>query len=127
MIILKFFYVRASIPMKTEGVVKILAKEYIDNKKVMYVVEFGEKIILVGSAGESLSVLSEVSDSEERERIKDRADEYIAKYRMKNESRFSQELKSTYLKQGKSLLKTGNQTIKNMLGKIKNKDKNSEK
>ena len=127
MIILKFFYIRASIPMKAEGVVRVLAKEHLDNKKTMYVVEFGDRIILVGSGGESISALSEVTDENERAKIKDRADEYIAKYRLKNESKFSQELKSTYLKQGKSLLKTGNRTIKNMMDKLKNKDKTDEK
>ena len=79
---LKYFYVRASIPMKSEGVVKVLAREHIDSKKMMYVVEFGDRVVLIGSAGENLSLLSEVSDPEEAKRIKEKADEYISKYRL---------------------------------------------
>ena len=45
MIALKFFYVRASIPLRSEGVVKILAKEYLEDKKSVYVVEDRKSVV----------------------------------------------------------------------------------
>lgn len=119
MIALKFFYVRASIPLRSEGVVKILAKEYLEDKKSVYVVEFGNRLILLGATPESISALAEVTDSAEITEIKSKADEYISKYRMKNEAKFSEELKGAYLKQGKQIVESGNRTIKNLIDKLK--------
>ena len=119
MIALKFFYVRASIPLRSEGVVKILAKEYLEDKKSVYVVEFGSRVILLGTSPESVSTLAEVTDSAEIAEIKSKADEYISKYRIKNEAKFSEELKGAYLKQGKQIVESGNRTIKNLIDKLK--------
>ena len=119
MIALKFFYVRASIPLRSEGVVKILAKEYLEDKKSVYVLEFGGRVLLIGATPESLTPIAEVTDSKEIEDIKSKADEYISKYRMKNEAKFSEELKGAYLKQGRQILESGNKTIRNLIEKIK--------
>jgi len=126
MVLLKFFYVKAAIPLKAEGIIKILAKEHIDSKKIMYVVEFAGRVLLLGSAGENLTLLAEITDKEAVEEVKNKADEYIAKYRMKNESKFSEELKSSYLKQGKKIVNSGNDAIKNMIKKLKKSGKDEE-
>ncbi len=119
MIALKFFYVRASIPMRTEGVVKVLAKEYLEDKKRLYVIEFGGRVLLLGATQENISQLAEVTDTAEKDEIRAKSDEYISKYRMKNESKFSEELKGAYLKQGKQLVESGNKKIKNLIDRLR--------
>lgn len=119
MIALKFFYVRASIPMRTEGVVKVLAKEYLEDKKSLYVIEFGRRVLLLGATPESISQLAEVTDIAEKDEIKAKSDEYISKYRMKNETKFSEELKGAYLKQGKQIVESGNKKIKNLIDMLR--------
>lgn len=121
MIALKFFYVRASFPLKSEGVLKVLAREYIDTKKIIYFVETADRILILGSAGESISTLSEITDKDAIEKIKLQADEYIAKYRMKSETKFADELKAGYVKQGKKLVDAGNTAVKNIMEKFRKK------
>ncbi|MEI7542200.1 MAG: flagellar biosynthetic protein FliO [bacterium] len=119
---LKFFYIKASIPMKSENVVKVIAKEYIDSKTIMYVVEFADKVLLLGNAGQSLNVLSEITDRETIDKLKQQADEYVSKYKIKAENRFDQQLKTSYLQQGKKLINNGNDMIKGIISKFKKKD-----
>ncbi len=123
MVALKFFYVRTSIPLRTGGIITILAKEHIDSKSVLYVVEFVDRILLLGHAGGTINALSEIKDPEIIIQIKEKADEYISKYRMKNESKFSEELKASYLKQGQKIIDVGNKTVKEILNKFKKSDK----
>ena len=119
---LKYFNIRASIPVKSENVVGVIAKEYIDGKTVLYVVEFAGKVLLLGNAGGSLNLLTEITDSEAIEKLRLKADEYVAKYSLKAESRFDQQLKSSYLKQGKTLVNSGNQVIKGIMEKFGKKE-----
>ena len=119
---LKFFYVKASIPMKSENVVNVIAREYIDNKTIMYVVEFAGKVLLLGNAGQSLNVLTEITDKETIDSLKQQADEYVSKYKLKAENRFDQQLKSSYLQQGKKLVNNGNEVIKGIMEKFGKKD-----
>ena len=119
---LKFFYVKASIPMKSENVVSVIAREYIDSKTIMYVVEFAGRVLLLGNAGQSLNVLAEVTDKETIDALKERADEYVSKYKLKAENRFDQQLKSSYLQQGKKLVNNGNEMIKGIIEKFGKKD-----
>jgi flagellar biogenesis protein FliO len=118
---LKFFYVRASIPLKSESMIKVLAKEYLDSKNIIYVVEFDGKILVLSSAGEHLNKLMEVTDMESVERIRSNADEYISRYRLKNEGKFDEQLKASYLNQGRKIVTSGNEMIKNLAGKFKKK------
>ncbi|MCE5301099.1 MAG: flagellar biosynthetic protein FliO [Spirochaetia bacterium] len=119
---IKFFYVKASVPARSESVVKVLAKEYLDSKTILYMVEFGGSILLLGQAGESIAKITEVTDPAAAEKLKQQADEYISKYRLKSESRFDRQLKSVYVSQGKKLVDSGNQAIKSMMDKFKKKD-----
>ncbi len=119
---IKYFYVKASIPMRSENVVTVLAKEYLDSKNLLYVVEFAGKIMLVGSSSSGLNTITEVTDPETIIKIKEQANEYISKYRLKAESKFDEELKATYLKQGKKLVDGGNVVIKNIVDKFRKKD-----
>jgi flagellar biogenesis protein FliO len=119
MIGLKFFYVRASIPLKSEGIIRIIAREHLDTNKTVYAVEFADRILLIGSAGESISLLSEVKDQETVDRIKQSADEYISKYKITRDSKFADELKANYVKQGKKIVDSGNKTVKNFIDKLK--------
>jgi flagellar biogenesis protein FliO len=121
MIALKFFYVRASIPLKSEGVLKVLAREYIDTKKVIYFVEAADRVLLLGSAGDNISTLAEITDKDTIEKIKLQADEYISKYRIKTETKFADELKAGYVKQGKKLVDAGNEAVKNIMEKFRKK------
>jgi flagellar biogenesis protein FliO len=121
MIALKYFYVRASMPLKSEGVLKILAREYIDTKKVIYFVEAADRVLLLGSAGDNICTLAEITDKDTIEKIKLQADEYIAKYRLKGETKFAEELKAGYVKQGKKLVDVGNQAVKNIIEKFRKK------
>ncbi len=121
MIALKYFYVRASIPMRSGGVVKVLAREYIDTKKVIYFIEAADRLLILGSSGDNISTLAEITDRETIEKVRADADEYISRYRMKSEAKFSEELKSSYMKQGKKLVDTGNQVVKNILEKFRKK------
>jgi flagellar biogenesis protein FliO len=121
MVALKFFYVRASIPMKSEGVLKVLAREYIDAKKIIYFVEAADRILIIGSAGDNMTTLSEITDRDAIEKIKLQADEYIAKYRIKAETKFADELKAGYVKRGKKLVDAGNQAVKNIMEKFRKK------
>jgi flagellar biogenesis protein FliO len=118
MIALKFFYVRAAIPLKSQGILRVIAKEYIDTKKIIYVVEMADRLLVLGSGGDDIRTLSEITDKETIEKVKLQADEYIAKYRLKTETKFSEELKSSYLKQGKKLVDAGNQAVKNLMDKF---------
>jgi|GEM_PF-1175939 flagellar biogenesis protein FliO len=119
----KYFYVKASIPHRSENVVTVLAKEYLDNKSILYVIEFAGKIILVGAAsGAALSAITEITDPEAITKVREQSDEYLAKYRLKADSKFDEELKSNYLKQGKKLVDSGNQVVKDIMGKFKKKD-----
>ena len=120
MLAIKYFYVRASIPLKSEGVIRVLAKEHLDSKRIVYVIEFADRVILA-AAGENITPLSEITDPETVAKIKENADEYISKYRMKSESRFAQEIKSAYLKQGKKIASAGNETIKKIKEKFEKK------
>lgn len=119
---LKFFYVRASIPLKSESMIKVLAKEYLDSKNIIYVVEFDGKILVLSSAGERLNKLMEVTDAESVERIRGNADEYISRYRLKNEGKFDEQLKASYLNQGRKIVASGNEMLKNLAEKFKKKD-----
>ena len=119
MVALKIFYVRASIPLRSEGIVKVLAKEYIDTKKTIFIVEVGSRILVLGSTDTNLNVLSEISDPAAIEQLKKDADEYIKKYQVRAEGKFSDELKNAYVKQGRKLLENGN----NLVNKIKDKFK----
>jgi flagellar biogenesis protein FliO len=121
MIALKYFYVRAAIPIKSEGVLRVLAREYIDTKKVIYIVELADRVLILGSGGDSLTTLSEITDKESIEKIKQQADEYISKYRMQSETKFAEELKSSYVKQGRKLVDAGNQAVKNIMDKFRKK------
>jgi flagellar biogenesis protein FliO len=119
----KFLYVKASIPIKNENVVTVLAKEYLDNKMALYVVEFADKVLLLGSSGQAISTLTEINDKETVDKVKQKADEFIAKYTLRSESKFEDELKSSYLKQGKKLVDSGNTVIRNIMDKFNKKDK----
>lgn len=119
---LKFFYVKASIPMKSENVVTVIAREYVDSKTIMYVVEFAGKVLLLGNAGSSLNVLTEITDKEAIDKLKQQADEYVSKYKLKAENRFDQQLKSSYLQQGKKLVNNGNDMVKGIMDKFVKKD-----
>lgn len=119
---LKFFYVRASIPLKNESMIKVLAKEYLDSKNIIYIVEFDERILVLSSSGEHLNKLVEVTEKESVDRIRSNADEYISRYRLKNENKFDQQLKASYLAQGKKIVSSGNEMIKGLADKFKKKD-----
>jgi flagellar biogenesis protein FliO len=114
----KRFYLRASIPLKSEGVLKILAKEYIDTKTAVYFIEAADRILILGSTGNNLNTLAEITDKDTIEKVRLQSDEYIAKYRMKSETKFSDELKAGYAKQGKKLVDAGNQAVKNIMEKF---------
>lgn len=117
---LKYFYVKASIPLKSEGVIKILAKEQLDKNKAVYVLEFADRVLVLASAGEnSLVPVTEIKDAETIEKIKASADEYVSKYRKKGENKFADEMKATYARQGKKIVDSGNQTVKNLIEKLK--------
>jgi flagellar biogenesis protein FliO len=119
---LKFFYVRASIPMKNENMIRVLAKEYLDSKNIIYIVEFDERIMLLSSAGDNLNKLIEITDKESVDRIRSNADEYISRYRLKNENKFDEQLKASYLAQGKKIVTSGNEMIKGLADKFKKKE-----
>ncbi len=119
---LKYFNIKASIPVKSENVISVIAKEYIDGMTVLYVVEFAGKVLLLGNSGGAINLLTEITGSEEIGKLKQQADEYVAKYSLKAESRFDQQLKSSYLKQGKTLVNSGNQMIKGIMEKFGKKE-----
>jgi len=124
---LKFLYVKASIPFRTTGIIRVIAKEYLDNKSVLYVIEFANKILLLGNSGGTINNITEISDNEVINQIKENAQEYITKYRLKNESKFSQELKNSYFQQGQKIVDVGNKAVKDLLNKFKKSDKNGKK
>ncbi len=118
----RYFYIKATIPIKSEGVMKVLARDYIDTNKTIYVVEIADRVIIIGSGGkEHMETLAEITDREAIEKLKQQADEYISRYRLKNETKFDEELKSSYIKQGKKLVDAGNQAIKNIMDKFRKK------
>lgn len=127
MIIIKYFYIRASIPIKSEGVIKVIAKEYLDSKKCIYAIDFADRIILVGGGTETLSFLAEIKDPETVTKVKERADEYISKYRMKEELKFSEEIKNAYIRQGKQAIDSGNKAVRNFMERLKGGPKNEDK
>ncbi|MCX8092805.1 MAG: flagellar biosynthetic protein FliO [Candidatus Goldbacteria bacterium] len=120
-IALKYFYGKSMLLFKSQGLIKIIAREYIDSKKIIYLIDVANKILIVGSGNNELVLLSEINDKETVENIRQQADEYIAKYRLKKEVKFSDNLKSTYIKQGKKLIDSGNETIKKIFEKIRKK------
>lgn len=120
-IALKYFYGKSILLFKSQGVIKIIAKEYIDSKKIIYLVDVANKILIIGSGNNELVLLSEITDKETVENIRQQADEYISKYRLKKEIKFSDNLKSTYVKQSKKLINTGNEAVKKIIDKIRKK------
>lgn len=120
-IALKYFYSKSMVFFKTQGIIKVIGKEYIDSKKVIYLVDVVNKILIIGSGNNELVLLSEINDKETIENIRQQADEYISKYRLKKEIKFSDNLKSTYVKQGKKLINTGNEVVKKIMDKIRKK------
>jgi flagellar biogenesis protein FliO len=82
-------------------------------------VEFADRILLIGSAGESISLLSEVKDQETVDKIKQSADEYISKYKITRDVKFADELKKNYVMQGKKIVDSGNKTVKNFIDRLK--------
>lgn len=118
---LRYFYVRASTPLRSEGVLKILAKEYIDTKTAVFFLETADRILIVGSTGTSLNTLSEITDPAVIEKVRNQADEYVSKYRLKTETKFADELKASYVKQGKKLVDAGNEAVKNIMDKFRKK------
>jgi len=122
MIALKVFYVRAAIPLKSEGIVKIIAKEYIDTKKTVYLIEVAERVLILGGTDDNISLLSEITDKDAIEKIKQGASEYLAKYQIKADAKFADELKDAYAKQGKKLVDGGNDIISRIKDKLKKGD-----
>jgi flagellar biogenesis protein FliO len=120
-IILKYFYNKSKFVFKNQGIIKIIAKEHIDSKKIIYLVDAANKILIVGAGNNELVLLSEITDKETIENIRQQTDEYVSKQRLKNEIKFSDNLKSTYVKQGKKLLNNGNETVKNIINKLRKK------
>lgn len=116
---LKYFYVRASVSFTNVGVVKVLTKEFLDNKNTLYLVEFGGKVVLLGVSPDRINALSEIADPEKVKEICEKADEFISKYKLTKENDFSTELKNTYLKQGQKIVSSGSQVVKNMVDKLK--------
>lgn len=117
MLALKFFYIKTSIPLTRQGAIKILAREYIETKKSLYVVEFGEKILLLGVTDDNITKITEITDKEIISKIKDNVDEFIVKEKIKNEKKFSEQLRQNYINQTKNLINKGNE----MVNKIKEK------
>jgi len=120
-IAIKYFYSKSMFLFKNQEIIKVIAKEYIDTKKIIYLVDVANKILIIGSGDNELVLLSEITEKETVENIRQQADEYISKYNLKKESNFSDNLKSTYIKQGKKLIDTGNETIKKIMEKIRKK------
>ena len=116
---LKYFYVRASVSFTNAGVVKILTKEFLDSKNSLYLIEFGGKVVLLGVSPDRINSLSEISDPEQVKEIREKADEFISKYKLTKKNDFSTELKNSYLKQGQKIVSSGTQVIKKMVDKIK--------
>lgn len=117
MLALKFFYIKASIPLTRQGAIKILAREFIEPKKSLYLVEFGGKILLLGVTDDNISKITEITDNETINKIKEDVDEFVLKAKLKNEKKFSEQLKKNYIIQTKNLVDKGNEIVK----KIKEK------
>ncbi|MBP7792970.1 MAG: flagellar biosynthetic protein FliO [Candidatus Goldbacteria bacterium] len=120
-IILKYFYSKSKFVFKNNGIIKIITKEHIDSKKIIYLVDVVNKILIVGAGNNELVLLSEIADKETIENIRQQANEYVSKQHLKNEIKFSDNLKSTYIKQGKKLVNNGNETVKNIINKLRKK------
>lgn len=117
---LKYFYFKASIPLKSEGIIKILAKEHLDKNKTVYVLEFADRVLVLASGGDNNIVpVTEIKDAETVEKIKLSADEYISKYRKQGENKFADEMKATYARQGKKIIDSGNTAVKNFIDRLK--------
>lgn len=117
MIALKYFYLKTSIPLTRQDAVKILAREYLDSKKSLYIVEFGEKILLLGVTENNISKITEITAPEEINKIKENVNEFLVKMKLKNEKKFSEQLKANYINQTRNIIDKGNEIIK----KIKDK------
>ena len=126
MIALRFFYIKAAIPLKKSGPIKVLAKEFIETKKALYVIEFGEKLLLLGVTDDAMTKLAEETDIGKIAKIKENIDEFLVKEKMKNEIKFSEQLKANYLNQTKNIINKGNEIVKNVIARFK-KDKRDEK
>lgn len=120
-ITLKYFYSRSMVLFKNQGIIKVIGKEYLDSKKIIYLVDVINKILIIGSGNNELVLLSEITDKETIENIRQHADEYIAKYRLKRDIQFSDNLKLTYIKQGKKLINKGNEAVKKIINKLRKK------
>ena len=116
---LKYFYVRASVSFTNAGVVKILTKEFLDSKNSLYLIEFGGKVVLLGVSPDRINSLSEISDPEQVKEIREKADEFISKYKLTKKNDFSTELKNSYLKQGQKIVSSGTQVVKKIVDKMK--------
>lgn len=59
-------------PLASQGAVKVLAVTHLDARKSVYLLEVGEKLLVVGGGSESLSLLTEITSPPEKAAIREK-------------------------------------------------------
>lgn len=60
------------VPVSSRGAVRVLATTHLDARHAVYLLEVGERLLVVGSGGDSLSLLAEISSAQERAAMRER-------------------------------------------------------
>jgi len=113
------------LPLATPGAVRILAATHLDARHAVYLLEVGDRILVVGAGGESLSLLVEINTPIEkaavRERLKegtggDRFGSYLAAFatRMTSGGTPRQQIED-----GKDFLSSRLSAVRRLLGRDK--------
>jgi len=63
------------IPVSTPGAVKVLAVTHLDARRTVYLLEVGERILIVGAGGESMSLLADITSPAEKTAIREQLQE----------------------------------------------------
>jgi len=59
-------------PVAAQGAVKVLAATHLDARKTIYLIEVGERLLVVGGGSESLSLLAEITSPPEKAAIREK-------------------------------------------------------
>lgn len=60
------------IPLSTPGAVRVLAVTHLDARRSVFIIEVGERVLIVGGGTESLNLLAEITSPVEKAQIRER-------------------------------------------------------
>ncbi len=78
--LLKKFLKGGMLPMTAEGAVRVLSASHLSARHSIYLLEVGDKILVVGAGADSLSLLAEITSPVEKTALRDQLKESQGKF-----------------------------------------------